>query len=624
MLQNIRKNSQGIAAKIIIGLIVGSFALFGVQSILIGSGVTNVAEIDGEGITALDLQQAINVQKRRLLSMFGDQVDPSMLDDNRLQGPALEALIREKLYTNRAASHNLRVSEAELNARIAAMPEFAMDGQFSPELYRNVLAQNGYSPALFKNLLGSESVTRQLRSGVSATEFSTPLELDLTARLTQQKRDIRYLTIPLDSFRAALEPELEEIKAYYDSNVAKFMAPEAVVLEYLEIQLEDFLADVEEEDLLNAYETRKGDMTRAEERRVSHILIEAGSSDDAAAQAQLEELKAQLDQGAEFAQLAQQYSQDIGSAEFGGDLGFTAGDAFPSEMEEALAALSIDEVSAPVKTEAGWHLLKMTELVAGGVPSFDEVRLQILDELRGQNARTELVRQVETLRDLAFNADNLNGPAQELGLTIETSDRLLRTSNTGLFQYPAVVTASFSDEVLADGHNSEVIEVAENHFVSVRIAEHFPSQPRPLADVQAQIIIAMVNERAAKAATYKAEELLVELIGGAGVEKVALTGGYEWQVELGLVRESGALPEIAMKRIFQLPAMDEGSQYDYVTTASGDILLFELDRVTQGSLQDLPEARSRELAQRVGSELGSRLDEQYIRALRDQADIQVM
>ena len=202
MLQNIRKNSQGIAAKIIIGLIVGSFALFGVQSILIGSGVTNVAEVDGEGITALELQQAINTQKRRLLNALGDQVDPAMLDDNRLQGPTLEGLIREKLYLNRAAHHNLKVSDAVLNSRIAIMPEFAIEEQFSPELYRSILAQNGFSPAMFKDLLKTESLTRQLRSGLAATEFSTSLERELAARTTAQKRDIRYLTIARDSFRA--------------------------------------------------------------------------------------------------------------------------------------------------------------------------------------------------------------------------------------------------------------------------------------------------------------------------------------------------------------------------------------------------------------------------------------
>lgn len=625
MLQNIRKNSQGIVAKIIIGLIVGSFALFGVQTILVGSGITNVAEVDGEAITAVDLQQAINIQKRRLLSMLGDQVDPSMLDDGRLQGPALEGLVREKLYTNRAADHNLQVSEAVLNTRIAAMPDFAMDGQFSPELYRNVLAQNGYSPAMFKSLLQTESVTRQLRSGLAATEFGTPLELELAAKLTQQKRDIRYLTVPRDSFRAEVEPSAQEVRDYYEANVEQFMAPEAVVLEYIELRLEDFLVDVSEEDLLSVYESRKAELSRPEERRVSHILIETGdTTSDEDAVGTLEELRSQLSAGTSFEALAAEFSQDIGSAEFGGDLGFTSGDAFPADMEEAIAALSIDEISAPIQTDAGWHLLKLTELVEGGSLEYDEVRFDLLQELQTQNARTELVRQVESLRDLVFNADDLGSPAAELGLTVATTDRLARTSNTGLFAYPTVLTASFSDEVLANRHNSEVLEVAENHFVSVRVAEHFPAQPFALEDVQAEITISLVNSRATAAADAKARSLLVQLGAGVSIEDVALESEYEWQVELALVRESQALPEPAMQRIFRLPADADASQFDYVTIANGDIILFELDRVTPGSLQDLPVSRSRELRQRVGGELSSRIDEQYVRALREQADIQVL
>jgi peptidyl-prolyl cis-trans isomerase D len=193
-----------------------------------------------------------------------------------------------------------------------------------------------------------------------------------------------------------------------------------------------------------------------------------------------------------------------------------------------------------------------------------------------------------------------------------------------LFQYPAVVTAAFSDEVLIDGHNSEVIEVAENHFVTVRLKEHYPAQALPLADVRIEIINAIISDGAAAAAEAMADSLLAKLHAGSSVEEVALAAGYEWQVEIGLLPESGALPEAGMRRVFQLPTISDASQFDYVTIPGGDILLFELYRATTGTVDNMPPQRAEQLSQRVAGELGGQIDEQYLGALREQADIDIL
>jgi peptidyl-prolyl cis-trans isomerase D len=625
MMQNIRKNSQGIVAKVVVGLIVGSFALFGVQSILVGGGVNFVAKVDGEGIEAFELQQAINIQKRRLLSALGDQIDPAMLDDNRLQGPALESLIREKLFTLQAEKNSLAISENVLNTRITDMPEFSIDGNFSTEVYRNVLAQNGYSPGMFKQLLERESLARQLRTGLAASEFSTPLELNLGAKIIQEKRDIRYLMISRESFRSALTPGPEQIQTYYDTNIDSFMAPEAINLEYIELQLQDFYTEIAEDELQLGYQRRLSELTMPEERRVSHILMDIeGDMDESMAMETLVEIKGQLDAGADFAELAKEHSQDIGSAEFGGDLGFTQGDAFPEAMEAAIAGLDVNQVSEPIETDAGWHLVQVTEIATGDVPAFEDVRDEILEQLQAQSAGTEIVKQVEKLRDLAFNADDLASPAAAMDFTVKQSERLERGSGAGLFRFNGVEVAAFSTEVRVERHNSAVLEVAPNHYIALRLVEHFPSVARPLTEVSPQIIEAVITAGADVAAYAKAEELLAKLHAGSSIEQLALDGGYDWQVELALLRETSALPPAAMDRVFQLPADNSSSQYDYVATSGGDVVIFELDRVVEGDLAQLTPQPTEQLKQRLSGESGALVDQQYLESLRDRADIEVM
>ena len=222
MLQDIRQSTQGTAAKIIIGLIVLSFAGFGIQSILLDGGRRSVAEINGEDITPEELQQAIYTQQQRMMQMMGDNLDPSMLEDDRLRGPALEALIGRKLQTQAADALDLAVSEREIAQMVTSMPQFQVDGQFSPELYKNTLASAGYTPLYFKQVLADDMVVNQLRTGLTASEFVTPAELALNARILSEQRDLRYMTLPRESYAVTAPPPDEDIPAWYDSNAASF------------------------------------------------------------------------------------------------------------------------------------------------------------------------------------------------------------------------------------------------------------------------------------------------------------------------------------------------------------------------------------------------------------------
>ncbi len=351
MLQDIRKNSQGTLAKIIVGVIIRAFAGFGLESILLGGSSNSVAEVNGEPISPMELQQAVNNQKRQLIAMMGDNLDPAMLDDQLLERQAMQSLIQRKLLLQSATDMGLTISDAQVGAVVASMEQFQLDGQFSADMYRARLGDAGFTPASFKQTMVEDMTLGQARAGLAGSEFATPAELALNARIVGEQRDLRYLTIPLDTYLQDEEVDVEDIQAYYEANADSFLSQESVDLDYIELRADDFREPVEEQAILDAYQEEIVNGQYQTESKVSHILFEQGAdeSDEAFAK-RIADVEASLAGGADFAEVAAESSDDIGSSGFGGDLGFTAGDAFPEEMEAVIAELAVDSESAPVET----------------------------------------------------------------------------------------------------------------------------------------------------------------------------------------------------------------------------------------------------------------------------------
>jgi peptidyl-prolyl cis-trans isomerase D len=598
-----------------------SFAAFGIESILLGGGGSGVAEVNGEEISPMELQQAVTTQKRRLITMLGDQLDPAILDDERLSTQALQGLINRKLLMQAANDMGLVISERGIGQVIAGMEDFQEGGQFSPDLYKALLAESGYTPAFFKQTLREDLALNQLRAGLSGSEFATPLELELNARVTGEQRDVRYVTIPVDNFRLPAEVSDAEIDRYYRENESRFLSEESVDLDYIELRLEDFFQPVDEQLVVEAYELERSGLESLVESRVSHILFEPGDKQ----QQRLEEAQSRLASGVDFAEVAGQLSDDFGSAASGGDLGYTSGDAFPAEMETAIASLEPGVVSAPVETDAGIHLLLVTDRKQERVPDLDEVRERLQEDIQRNEARVALLRTVEELKDLSFNADDLAGPAGELDLSVERAAAVTRAGNEGLFANPTLVSLAFSEDVLEAGHNSEVVELADSHFVVLRVRSHHEPQVKPLESVRSDIIAQISEQQAREAATREAERALAALRSGSGVEQFAVANNYDWQVEIGAERNNGMLPPPVLRRAFELPAPDAGSTIaDYVMTPSGDIMVLELVRVTRGDFESLSMEQREALRGQVGTEFGSMVDTEFQQGLREEADITVL
>ncbi|KAA1193138.1 peptidylprolyl isomerase [Pseudohalioglobus sediminis] len=626
MLQDIRANAQGTAAKIIIGLIVIAFSLFGIESILLGGSSNAAAEVNGEEITPQELQQAVNNQKRQLLAMMGDDIDPDLLDDQLISQQALQTLIQRKLLIQSAREMGLTVSDAQIGSIVANMEEFQVDGQFSADMYRARLADAGFTPTSFRMTMSDDLVMGQVRAGLAASEFATPAELSLNARILGEQRDLRYLTIPMERYRSDVEVSAAEVETYYAENADEFLSEEAVVLDYIVISADDFKQPVDEALILDAYEAEKQGGQYATENRVSHILLEQREDESAEDYAQrIATVEQEISSGKDFAELAKQYSDDIGSSGFGGDLGFSSGDAFPEAMELAIAELQVGEVSAPVVTEAGTHIILLNERREGKAPTLEEMRPQLEEQIALSEARVELLRTVETLKDLAFNAQDLNEPAEELALEVARTGRITRAHSEGLFADRVLLDAAFSDDVLNAGHNSDVLELEENRWVVLRVQEHFPAQVMPLEQVREQIVARIADERALQAVEREAAMAVQQLRGGAGVEDYAGDAGFEWQVELGADRRNPMVPREILASAFQLaPPEEGGSVVDYVLSSGGDALVYEVSQVTPGELQSLPEAERNVIQQMVGAEYGQLIDNEYRQGLREAAEINVL
>lgn len=598
MLQNIRDNIQGTAAKVIIALMIVPFALYGIDFFFGGQTETEVATVNGEKITERELQRAIALQRRQMLAMMGDQLDPALLDESVLRKPALGSLIRQKVLLQNADDLGLTITRQQTNKAIAAMPQFQEDGRFSQQRYQQVLRAQGFDSALFRELLSTEMLIGQLSAAIAETAFLSDYQKQQVVELGGQKRTYHYIRVPVERYLDEVTVEQADIEAYYQQNKQRFQTEEKVKLAYLDLREQAFYEPVEEEVIRAEYERRLKAAEEQAEREVAHILVETGPDRNREqALERIREAQQKLASGASFAELAGTYSDDVGSAEQGGALGFTRGDTFPPAFERAVAELEVGDVSDVVETDAGLHLVKLLSIRKPEVPDYEAARAEIETDIQSQRAKPKLVSAVERLRDLVFNAPDLAGPAREMGLEVKTTDWLSESDAQGLLAFPEIKQVAFSDQFRESGHNSEVFELTPKRYAVVRIAEHREPEPKPLEAVRDRIVGTLQRERAAEKAEQRLQEIAEALRSGKDPESVAGEAGLEWQVAVRSGRQDSAVPEAVRRKAFSLPRPDDskGVVSGSVIEDNGDRVAIRLDAVFDGDRDMIGAQRLREL-----------------------------
>lgn len=625
MLQNIRNNIQGKAAKVIIAIIVVPFALFGIDSLFNSSAPSSAAVVNGEKISEAELQQAITLQKRRLLSMMGDQIDPAMLDDSILRKPALNTLIKQQLLLQAAKDENIEISASQLNATIAAMPQFQEDGRFSQERYQQVLRLQGYNSSFFKQLLKSDLTIQQLSTAVAGSAFISDAELARSVGLLYESRDYHFINIPLAMYTKDVSVSEDEIAAYYAANADSFLSEEQVRFSYIELTEQQFYEPVSEDQVQAEYQ-RLVDTNNAQiEREAAHILIEINderSREDASAQ--LQKIRDDIVAGAAFGDEAKKFSADAGSAANDGLLGFTSGESFPTEFEEALANLKVGELSPIVETEAGLHLIKLVSVRKPELPSVDEARLEITERLREQKAQPRLVGAVDTLKDLVFNAESLAMPAKEMQLEVQQGDWLSKNSDNGLFAYPAVKQAAFNAELRNQGLNSDVIELSSEQYVVLHIEEYKAPQPKVLDDVRNDIQTILSENKAEAAALAKAEELQAALSAGGRAEEIAKAQDLSWNGVIDGKRNDISVDTTIRNQAFAMPRPQPSkASVSTLRKNNGDRVVMQLLDVRYGDVTGLKQSAALDAETNAYRNKSSQEFSAYFNSLWESAEIKI-
>ncbi|HEK1686448.1 TPA: SurA N-terminal domain-containing protein [Pseudomonas putida] len=615
MLQNIRDNSQGWIAKTIIGLIVVLMALTGFEAIFqAASHSQDAAKVNGQTISQNELSQAVDMQRRQLMQQLGKDFDPAMLDEKMLREAALKGLIDRKLLLQGAEDAKFAFSEAALDQLILQTPEFQVDGKFSAERFDSVIRQMGYGRMQFREMLAQEMLIGQLRTGLAGSSFVTDKQVDAFARLENQTRDFASLTFKANP--AAVKVSDEEVKAHYDQHAKEFMTPDQVVIDYIELKKAAFFdqVSVNEDELKALYEKEIANL--AEQRRAAHILVEVNDkTDDAQAKARIEEIQQRLSKGEDFAKLAKEFSQDPGSAANGGDLGFAGPGVYDPAFEDALYKLNKDQVSAPVRTEYGYHLIKLLGVEAPEVPTFASLKDKLTHELKTQQVEQKFVEVTKQLEDSAFEASDLAQPAQELGLKVQTSAPFGREGGEGITANRSVIQAAFSEEVMDEGANSSALELDPETVVVLRVKEHRKPEQLALEAVSKNISEHLAKEKATAELKAKADKLIAGLRDGS-IAKGADQEGQKWKVQEAVTRSQEGIDPAELQAAFRMakPESKDKPVYGSVVLGDGSLVVLQLKGVNEGA------AASDEEKVQIRRYLASRAGQQDFAAFRKQLE----
>lgn len=620
MLQTIRDNSQGFVAKIIIGFIIGLMALFGAESIVGGFfGGDKVATINGEDITEQEL--AVNVQN--LMASLGASV--ADFDDELLREIALEQLIENRLLRQAASDGSMLISPGSIDREIINTPQFQVGGRFDQDLARRTMAAQGFSAQTYRAALAEQMLLSQLVNAYSSTAFVTDADVDRLAALDTQTRDFRFLSIPLGTRTLGEAIAADEIQAYYNNNAAQFTDEEQVSLQYVVLDKNDIFNEVEisENRVREQYEQQRASAVADVERRASHILLEIDSGQSQAeVVAQAEQIKQRLDAGEDFGELAREFSVDTFSAEQDGDIGYTNGSIFPAPVEQALLTLEPDQVSGPVVSEFGVHIVKLTEYQAQDFPVYEEISEQISRELKTTQVDQLYFSRLETLANLAFETFDLQAISEDLGLTIEQSEFFGRSGGFDLVtSNSAVAVQAFSDDILVEGLNSEVIQLSDNSAVVIRLGEHRPATLRPLDEVRAEIAVLLRTQKEQEKAAEVGQRIIAELQQGNDAADIIAAEGLSWDQRQGVLRNQFDLNTEIISQAFAMASPEEGVALQGRTLSNGAYVVIELQSVTPGDPSRMPEDQRERLASALLDNQARSTFDALLRGLRAEATI---
>ncbi|MEE2820562.1 MAG: SurA N-terminal domain-containing protein [Pseudomonadota bacterium] len=603
MLQNIRDNSSGIIAKIIVGLIAVTFVVTGVNFFGGGDGDNVIAEVDGIEITQRRFAEKLEQERRQLLNILSD---PSAINEDLLRQSVLSALIEEASATRYSQKLSFGVTDQLVDQVLVEIPQFQTDGRFDARLFDQAVGRMGMSRLGFREELKRNLIEYQVKGAIETSMIVTPSELDRLNRLQNHTRSGSLVVIDIDPFVSQMSVNDDEVITHYETNKNSFVTEDSVALEYVLLSANNFQEQVviTDEDIRAAYDAEVASATSDLERRARHILISSAAD----ALAKVNELKQQLDDGADFADLAKKHSDDIASRETGGDLGFAPKGTFDPAFERVLDELSVNTVSQPIETQYGYHLIELLETRARPIDSFEQRSTRLRVELEEREAERLLATSLEEFSNIAFS-----GTLEELKSTydvqLESTEPFSRSTAQGLMAKEAVQRRAFNDTLYNGELNAEVFEVEPGVWMTFRVKSFQPKTVRPIDEVRGEIAAILKQKKASEAAQVVAEKIQSHWQDGlAGLPTEA--SSFSPQEFINIDRNGDdSIDRESLSVAFAASAPNEGHSSTFIAPTNDAFVVARVDQIDLDAKTendtDLSSALSQLRTSQEGSEFWS-------------------
>lgn len=626
MLQSVRDNMKGgLVASVVILFFVVPLVITGVgDGSFLGSVAGNdAAEVNGKEITKMELLRSVEMRKNQMLSQEGVDPTADYMKDENLRGPVLDALVRQAALVVSARDGGVAVADQIIDRQIGEIDAFRVDGKFDRQAYQRALRNLNYTPASFRNVLAEEMLSRQHGEAIAMSAFSTDKELDILVSLIQQKRSFFTLEVPKDKVTDAVDVTEEEIAAYYEENKANYKEAEKMVVNYIQLSVDELAKglEVDEADIKKQYDVEIENFSkeRSVEFEVAHILIENGEEQAA----KVAELKAKLDAGGDFSELAAEYSNDLGSKDNGGSLGVLTPGMFPESFEQAVYALDSGEVSNAVETDSGTHFIKVVSKKTEEPPTFEERKEAIAAALKKVEAEQKYGTLLDQLGELTFTAPDLKEVAETMGLEVKTTQPFTRTTGSGIALNAQVRDAAFGDEVLTEGYNSKVLEVSVGNSVVVRKNKHFPERLKSVDEVKEQIVATLTEKETVDALQALAVSALEKLKAGESAEALAEAEGYAYKAFDKTKRATATADYQVLNTAFGASKEGDATAYETVEDLKGNLVVVGVTEILPGTKADMPEQQYKALVSQLKVQSGRFESEAFEGQVVESAEVEI-
>ncbi len=580
LLHSIREKATGWFAWVIVVLISIPFALWGINSYITPDANPSIANVGDYKISVQEFQNAVQSESKE----FKGQIDDALIKQI-----VLEKIINNRALVNFLNSSGLSISKAQIDTYIRNDVNFQVDGKFSEDLYNRYLP-SAYSKSNYRASIARQLLLEQFSNGISRSSFVADNEVKRVIQLIKQKRDISYSIIKADAFTDKVTVFDDEIKNYYQNFQDQFKNPEKIKLAYIELSRQDLAKDivVSDEQVTKYYQDNLSQYTQPERRRASHILFTVPSDASpemkekikAEAQSVLDKIKS----GADFAEMAKQYSKDPGSANNGGDLGFFAKGEMVPAFEESAFSLKPGDVSDVVESSFGYHIIKLTKIEGGQSKPLDEVKDDIVKTIQFDKVESNYVEKADLMQTIAYEQpDSLEPVATELNVAIKESPLITKAGGEGIFSNPKLLNAAFGDTVHEEGNNSDLIELGNDHVVVIRLVEKIPANIKPLAEVTPSIKSRLLKEMSSSKAQEKAKEYVKQLSDGISFEQLSQDNSLVVVNTNAVDRQAREVPNGILRKAFTMP---REQKFSSTKMPNGDIAIIEIKSITAGDSTD--------------------------------------